>query len=89
MDGKFTDKQIDRARSVSIHRIIGTKEKRQNISCPMPGHEDSTPSFLVDENNGYHCFGCGKHGNNAVDFLMDLDPDSTFVDTVKFLLDNY
>jgi DNA primase len=89
MTGKITDQDIEKARNVSIASIIGIRHKRQNIKCPLPNHEDGTPSFLLDEDNGYHCFGCGKHGNNAVDFCLDLDPSSSFLDVVKFLSDNY
>jgi DNA primase len=35
--------------------------------CPF--HEDSSPSFLVDDKK-YHCFGCRAHGN-AIDFEMN------------------
>lgn len=86
---QFTKEEIQRARDVPISQIIGTENRRQNLRCPFPDHNDSTPSFLLDGDNGYHCFGCGKHGNNAVDFCIDLDPSSSFLDIVEFLLDNY
>ncbi len=35
-----------------------------NTNCPLPGHEDSSPSFGVNRNTGaYHCFGCGESGD--------------------------
>lgn len=37
------------------------------IVCPLPNHEDSTPSFTVyEETNSFYCFGCGMAGH-AVD----------------------
>lgn len=32
--------------------------------CPLPGHEDRTPSFSVDpQKNVWHCFGCLRGGD--------------------------
>lgn len=37
------------------------------ICCPLPKHEDSTPSFTVyEETNSFYCFGCSMSGK-AVD----------------------
>lgn len=36
--------------------------------CPF--HEEKTGSFTIYPNNSYHCFGCGVHGHNAIDFVM-------------------
>jgi len=38
--------------------------------CPLPDHEDSTPSFQVyrgpgGEDRGWYCFGCGRGGDGA------------------------
>jgi hypothetical protein len=35
------------------------------ISCPLPGHEDRTPSFKVyrDPEDGVYCFGCNRGGD--------------------------
>jgi len=39
--------------------------------CPF--HQEKTPSFTVDADNGiYHCFGCGA-GGSVVDFIMAAD----------------
>lgn len=35
-----------------------------NTNCPLPGHEDSSPSFGVNRDTGsFHCFGCGASGD--------------------------
>lgn len=33
--------------------------------CPLPGHDDKTPSFVVyrDNERGWHCFGCQRGGD--------------------------
>lgn len=31
--------------------------------CPLPGHDDSTPSFNVFADGHAHCFGCGRGGD--------------------------
>lgn len=39
---------------------IGVTNK---IKCPLPNHDDSTPSFFFDDGKKlFKCFGCGKGG---------------------------
>ena len=43
--------------------------------CPLPGHEDKTPSFFVNKaKQVWHCFGCGQGGDviTLVEALEDL-----------------
>lgn len=61
--------------------------KRMSIKCPSPMHRDSTPSFLIDEKGGFHCFGCGIHGKSALDFIIK-GLGNSFKDSVKYLEDN-
>lgn len=42
------------------------KGRRWYGLCPF--HAENTPSFLVDENDRWHCFGCGARGD-VVDFV--------------------
>lgn len=70
---KWTNQQVEKVRNLSIADAIGEKlGRRIKIPCPMPDHNDKTPSFLVDEDNGYHCFGCGAHGKGFIDFVTDI-----------------
>lgn len=55
--------------------------KKQTV-CPF--HKESTPSFFIYPNNSYHCFGCGAHGNNAIDFLINRF-GYTFIEACKIL----
>ena len=44
--------------------IESKMSKWSNTSCPMPNHDDSNPSFGVnEESNLYNCFGCGVTGD--------------------------
>lgn len=72
MTQTITKETIERCRNVPLSQLIGLTRhgRRAMIKCPF--HSDRTASMAVYPNNGYHCFGCGKHGNNAVDFVMDL-----------------
>ena len=38
-------------------------------NCPLPGHDDRTPSFSVNpDRQTFHCFGCHAHGD-VIDFV--------------------
>lgn len=49
--------------------------------CPF--HEDSHPSFYVFDDNCFHCYGCGAHGD-TIEFVMKLD-GCVFQDAVRKL----
>jgi transposase len=36
--------------------------------CPLPNHEDRTPSFYIYPPGRYHCYGCGESGD-----VVDLE----------------
>ena len=67
---KWTEQQIERVRNLSIADSVGEPVgRRVKIPCPTPDHNDHTPSFLIDQDNGFYCFGCGVHGKGFIDFL--------------------
>jgi len=42
------------------------------ICCPMPGHDDSTPSMVLHlDTERYYCFGCGSHGD-VIQWIRDF-----------------
>lgn len=52
--------------------------------CPLPGHNEKTPSFSASEpKQVYHCFGCGRSGN-IFDALRELKGFS-FPESVEYL----
>lgn len=66
---KWTKEDIQRVRDISIAQTMGVQSgRRTNIVCPMPNHNDRTASFLLDEDNGFHCFGCQARGKGFIDF---------------------
>lgn len=74
MTSKYDPEIIEKIRNLSIAQEIGVQVQRKYIlmACPFPGHEDSTPSFKLNDDNSYYCFGCvdNKMGYNFIDFLL-------------------
>lgn len=75
----FTDADVEKARAFPIEELYGGKLRavgsRYTGKCPF--HEERTPSFYIfTQDNHFHCFGCGKHGD-AIDFYM-LQNDCSF-----------
>lgn len=79
----MTDEDLQKVRAVPVLRLVGLPEngRRRMIKCPF--HNDRTASMALYPNGGYHCFGCGKHGNNAIDFTIDMG--YTFKDALQEL----
>jgi len=68
--------EVDIYRNISINKVLGLPEngRRHTVLCLF--HPDRTPSLVIYPNGGgYHCFSCGAHGNNAIDFVMGLGYD--------------
>lgn len=74
---KLDQRELAILRGVDIKMLIGVSSYRNKtmIRCPFPNHSDRNPSCLIDSENSYHCFGCGKHGRGAISFLMDMGAD--------------
>ena len=54
--------------------------------CPLPGHNERTASFAVNETGQfYHCFGCHR-GGDIIKFVQEVD-NLDFYDAVKVLAD--
>ncbi len=65
----FEIKNID---LVSLIQSQGVELKKSGSRyvglCPF--HSEKTPSFTVFQDNKFHCFGCGAHGDAAT-FIME------------------
>lgn len=49
------------------------RDKRLEGHCPLPGHQDDTPSFnLYTRTQRYYCFGCDS-GGDVLDFVQQMD----------------
>lgn len=92
MTPTITNEQLVRCREVSIHRLMNLTNANRRAMVRCPFHSDRTASMAVYPSNGFHCFGCGAHGNNAVDLVMKLtgEPDQkkAFQEAIKELI-NY
>jgi len=52
--------------------------------CPLPGHNERTPSFCVNQyGQFFKCFGCGR-GGDVISFIMEME-SLPYIDAVKFL----
>lgn len=66
------EQDLEQARKVKITTILGLRPSARIIHTKCPFHADSTPSFAIYPDNTFHCFGCEKHGNNAIDFVIAM-----------------
>lgn len=86
---RLSDTDIDNAREFPTHELYDGKLIRsgQSFKGLCPFHGEKSPSFyFYPENGGYsfHCYSCGAHGNNALDYLMKLEK-LPFKDAVRRL----
>lgn len=89
--GGVTELEIERAKEHPIEDLITTRifkatgKWTANCHCPLPGHEgEKTPSFYIDKNNRFKCFGCQQSGD-SIEFVM-LRDELKFIQAVKSLL---
>lgn len=69
---------------VELHAFQNLKKIRNKYmaSCPL-GHEDKTPSFLIDDKNNFYCFSCHAKGD-GIEFIKKLH-NLDFVSAVKYM----
>lgn len=77
---------LDQVRAVPIETLYeGQLRGSRVLSGLCPFHQERTPSFYIyTDTNSFHCFGCGKHGQGAIDFVIALD-GLDFKDAVRRL----
>ena len=82
---------IEELRSrITLSDIIGKRtklvRKGQRMSGLCPFHNEKSPSFYVNDAEGfYHCFGCGVNGD-AISFLRESD-GLDFIEAIRRLAD--
>ena len=62
--------------AVSVEEVAGRYTELETLSgkarfkgrCPLPDHEDRTPSFYIYAQGRYWCYGCGRGGD-----VIDLE----------------
>jgi DNA primase len=74
----FTQESKERLKSYSnIVEVVGNyvelKKSGTQYKGLCPFHDEKTPSFFVYENEqNFHCYGCGKHGD-VISFVQDYE----------------
>jgi len=64
---------LAKAKQFPIVDILGISPRGNKMMVRCPLHDDGTPSMcLYLERNGFHCFGCGEHGD-VLDLYMKLN----------------
>ena len=73
-----------------IERYAGIRtDRRGNIVCPAPDHNDSHPSAKIYEHsNTCHCFSC-QSNFNPISLAKEYHPEMKFPDLCKKLLDDF
>ncbi len=72
-----------------IERMGQTRLERRGRqligNCPLPGHDDRSPSFTVyPDGRGWWCFGCNR-GGDIFSFSMHMMQTDSFSDVVNSL----
>ncbi len=85
----FVDRVIDTNNLVDlVSEYTALKRSGSNLMgcCPLPGHNEKSPSFSVSESKQlYHCFGCGRSGN-LIGFVKEMK-GLNFPEIVEYLAD--
>lgn len=80
---KATVRLEDEARSFGVE--LEGRGRRLEGHCPLPGHEDDTPSFDVyTTTQRYYCFGC-QRGGDVIDFVR-LMGNCSFLEACERLM---
>lgn len=87
MTSKLTTEELDVLRGVNIYSILGLSNNGRKVSMKCPFHAEKNASFFLYPNGKFYCFGCGKKGNNAIDFAIGLGYtfDEAIEELVKYL----
>ncbi|MEA5013639.1 MAG: DNA primase [Candidatus Limiplasma sp.] len=91
MAGRFPTAWLDELRArADIVKIVSSyvplKKNGHRFVGLCPFHNETAPSFSVDEQKQlYHCFGC-KAGGSVIQFVMEIERLS-FAEAVAFLAD--
>ena len=84
-EGKITDLDIEQAKEYPLTELYDGQlthtYNRHKGLCPF--HDEKTPSFVIFENNHFHCFGCQAHGT-SIDYVMKTR-NISFIEAVKEL----
>jgi len=86
---RIPQETIDRIRENAdildvVSDYVQLKRRGRNHFGPCPFHQETQPSFSVNQQKQiYYCFGCGR-GGNAINFIMEMEKVD-FVDAIQRL----
>lgn len=70
-----------------IAKYVPLEKKGKNFWGCCPFHHEKTPSFCINEYEGfYHCFGCGESGD-VISFVRKYE-DLSYFEAIKILAEN-
>lgn len=85
---KFSKSVIEKVKEVSLIEVVEhfttVKRNGNTYMAICPFHEEKTGSLSVHSQKGYHCFGCGTSGGDAISFVRKLK-NIGFVEAVKII----
>lgn len=69
---------LEAIKQIPIDTLIGepvrSSGNRGYYKCPIPGHDEKTPSFIVKrDKNTWRCFGACASGGSVIDLYMALN----------------
>ncbi len=83
-DGFVMDLKSRCSFSQIASKYLELTKKGRNYWARCPFHYEKTPSFTIDEYEGfYHCFGCGESGD-LIQFIRKME-NLSFMEAVEFL----
>ncbi len=69
-----------------VSKYVQLQQKGKNFWGCCPFHSEKTPSFSVNPEGYYYCFGC-KESGDVITFIQKME-SCEFIDAVKILADN-
>jgi DNA primase len=66
-----------------VRRYVGVEQKGRNFWACCPFHHEKTPSFSINPDGFYYCFGC-KEGGDVIKFVQTFE-SVDFMEAVKIL----
>ncbi len=70
---KYSDQDIQTASEIDLSHLFEKRRRSgKNWIVLCPYHNEKTPSMVLFDKKGFHCYGCGKHGS-SVDLFMHIN----------------